>query len=108
MAGGTRFRLWPQLSEGYTSPEIVEVSRPAGSISPGPQDQWMYVANAVGKLQPYRPPDHLPPYTGREYAPAMPNVGGHFDQIPEGTPQFRAAHLYGTVRRVLDIWETLL
>jgi hypothetical protein len=68
----------------------------------------MYVANAVDKSSPYQLPDRLPPYRGREYAPALPDAGGHFDRIPEGSPQFRAAHLYGTVRRVLDIWEKLL
>ena len=68
----------------------------------------MYVANAVDKSQPYKPPGEMPPYMGPEYPPAVPDRGGHFDWIPQGTPQFRAAHLYGTVRRVLDIWETLL
>ena len=108
MAGGTRFYLWPKLEEGFTSPELVEISLAPGSISPGPQDRWMYVANAVDKSQPYKPPGEMPPYMGPEYPPAVPDRGGHFDWIPQGTPQFRAAHLYGTVRRVLDIWETLL
>jgi hypothetical protein len=108
MPGGTRFRLWPKLYEGYTSPEVVEVSLSAGSISPGPEDRSMYVANAVDKQQPYHPPDRMPPYTGSVFTPAMPDASGHFDRIPEETPQFLAAHLYGSVRRVLDIWEALL
>jgi hypothetical protein len=54
MAGGTRFRLWPKLWEGYTGPELVEISRPAGTVGPGPRDQSMYVANAVEGLPPLR------------------------------------------------------
>ena len=108
MPGGTRFRLWPKIGEGYQKPEVVEVSLPPGTIGPGPQDPLMYVANAVDKALPYRLSDRLPPYTGPEYPPAMPDADGHFDQIPEGSPQFLAAHLYGATRRVLDIWENLL
>ena len=108
MPGGTRFRLWPKLGEGFQRPELVEVSLPPGTIGPGPQDPMMYVANAVEKALPYRVPDRLPPYTGPEYPPAMPGADGHFDQIPEGSPQFLAAHLYGVTRRVLDLWENLL
>src|SRR5580704_9120560 len=108
MAGGTRFRLWPKRWEGYTGPELVEISRPAGTVGPGPRDQSMYVANAVDKSLPYHPPNFMPPYVGPEFAPAMPDSSGHFDYIAEGTPQFGAAHLYGAVWRVLDIWEVLL
>jgi hypothetical protein len=64
----------------------------------------MYVANAVEKQFPYRVPDRLPPYTGPEFSPAVPDAAGHFDRIPSESPQFRAAHLYGAARRVLDVW----
>jgi hypothetical protein len=108
MPGGTRFRLWPKIAEGYSEPEVVEVSLAPGTIGPGPQDPWMYVANAVDKPSPYRVPDRLPPYTRPVYSPAVPDAAGHFDQIPEKSPQFRAAHLYGAARRVLDLWQDLL
>ena len=108
MPGGTRFRLWPKIGEGYLQPEVVEISLPPGAIGPGPQDQVMYVANAVHKPRPYRLPDRLPPHTGPEHPPAEPDTDGHFDHLPEGSPQFLAAHLYGVTRRVLDLWEHLL
>lgn len=102
--GGTRFRLFPQYDEGF-EPEVVEVSSPAGSLAPGPSDARMYVADAVSKTDPYAPPDPAPPYRGAVHPPASPDAAGHFDRIPEDSPQFHAAHLFGTVRLVLDIWE---
>jgi hypothetical protein len=108
MAAGTRFRVFPKFAEGYRQPELVEVAAPPGTIGPGPQDATMYVANAVDKPLPYRLPDRLPPYTGALYPPAAPGPNGHFDHIPEDTPQFLAAHLYAVVRRVLDLWRGLL
>ena len=103
-SGGTRFRLFPQFDEGF-APEIVAVSSPCGSLGPGPADARMYVANAVRKASAYDPPDHAPPYRGAQHPPAVPDGDGHFDAIAGGSPQFRAAHLFGTVRLVLDIWE---
>jgi hypothetical protein len=102
--GGTRFRLFPQYDEGF-EPEVVEVSSPAGSLGPGPSDARMYVANAVVKSDPYTPPYPAPPYPGAVFPPAWPDAAGHFDGIPADSPQFHAAHLFGTVRLVLDIWE---
>lgn len=101
---GTRFRLFPQYDEGF-APEIVTVSAPAGSLGPGPDDGRMYVANAIDKAREYEPPADAPPYRGALYRPAEPDRRGHFDKISFATPQFRAAHLFGTVRLVLDIWE---
>ncbi len=106
-SGGTRFSLFPQYDEGF-APEVVEVSSPAGSLGPGPRDRRMYVADALGKTRPYAPPDPAPPWTGPVHAPALPDPAGHFDSLPPDTSQFRAAHLFGTVRLVLDIWERLL
>jgi hypothetical protein len=107
-SGGTRFRLYPQLAGGYTEPEVVELALPPGTVGPGPQDAAMYVANAVDKPLPYQAPQRLPPYAGPLHPPALPDPRGHFDRLPEGTPQFLAAHLYGSVRRVLDVWERYL
>ena len=47
----------------------------------------------------------LPPYRGPIYRPVGPDAEGHFDRIPVGTPEFAQAHVFGTVRFVLDIWE---
>ena len=104
---GTRFRLFPQIPvlAAYRTPETVWVSRPPGTIAPGPEDDRMYVIDAVGKPAPYEYP-YLPPYRGRTGPPAVPSARGHFDDFDVGSPAFRAAHLYGTVRRVLDIWES--
>ena len=106
-SGGTRFRLYPQYDEGFAA-EVVEISSPAGSLGPGPRDARMYVADARDKMRPYAPPDPVPPWRGAVHAPACPDALGHFDALSEETPQFRAAHLFGTVRFVLDIWEGLL
>ena len=108
MPGGTRFLLFPQYAQGL-EPEVVEVDLPPGAISPGPQDATMYVANAIDKPLPYHVPDRLPPYLGPLHPPAMPGPDGHFIHFTDwNSPEFRAAHLYGVARRVLDLWQDLL
>ncbi len=112
---GTRFKLYPQprFVEGYQEPETVYVSSPAGSLLPGPSDHRMYTLYPIGKPGPYGinpdPGDSSkvlsPPWTGACHPPAMPNEEGHFDHLEPNTEQFEAAHLFGTVRFVLDIWE---
>jgi hypothetical protein len=106
--GGTRFRLYPSYAEGFAEPEVVEVSLPAGTVRAGPSDPSMRVVNPVRKDAPYDPPLYVPPYRGPVYAPALPGPDGHFDHIPVETEQFLAAHIYGTVRWTLDIWEHYL
>lgn len=105
-AGGTRFRLFPVYAEGQS--ETIEVGLPPGAIGAGPSDPTLYVADAAGKARPYDPPDSGPPWDGAVLAPARPDADGHFDRIPFGTPQFLAAHLYGSVRHTLDIWQRYL
>jgi hypothetical protein len=107
-ARGTRFRLFPAYAAGYAEPETIEVSLPPGSVGPGPSDPWMYTTNPLEKDTPYDPPDYVPPYRGLVYAPALPGVAGDFDHIPVESEEFLAAHLYGTVRHTLDIWESYL
>ncbi len=112
---GTRFKLFaqPRFLEAFKEPETVWVSPPAGSVGPGPADERMYVIDPIDKTRPYGinrgPYDslylYLPPWDGPIYPPATPNEAGHFDHLEVGTPEFEAAHLYGTVRWVLDIWE---
>jgi hypothetical protein len=105
---GTRFRLFPSYAEGFAEPEVVEVSLPPGVVRAGPADPWMHAVNPLHKDAPYDPPHYVPPYRGSVYPPALPGAEGHFDHIPFGTEQFLSAHLYGTVRRTLDIWEHYL
>ncbi|MDA9981621.1 hypothetical protein N9H39_02570 [Gammaproteobacteria bacterium] len=110
---GTRFRLFPQppFLLGFEQPETVWVSPHPGDIGPGPADDRMHVVAAIGKKIPYGTPVephgelYLPPWDGPIEAVAYPNAEGHFDHLEHGTPEFEAAHLYGTARFVLDIWE---
>ncbi len=114
-AGGTRFRLFPELPSlsSAGAPETVWVSPPAGSIGTGPMDGRMYVVDPIGKPRPYGyypAPDgrifhYKPPWDGPVERPAEPDRDGHFDHLAFGTRQFEQAHAYGTVRFVLDIWE---
>ncbi len=110
---GTRFRLYPQpgFLDSFAEPEIVFVSSPPGSISAGPADDRMYTLFPVGKSEPYgfaaNPGEDAlaPPWRGDILPPPEPDAQGHFDYLEPGTPQFEAAHLFGCVRFVLDIWE---
>lgn len=103
---GTRFRLFPQtpVLEDFREPEVVYVSSPRGSLGPGPSDPRMYAQNPREKA-PYGASE-LPPYLGPADAPTAPGPDGHFDRLDVEDPGFRAAHVFGAVRRVLDIWET--
>ncbi len=105
---GTRFRLYPEYASGYFEPELVIVSLPAGSVGRGPSDTTMYAVNPILKNEPYSPPEYMPPWHGPQHAPATPDLAGHFDYIPPEAPEFLAAHLYGTVRHTLDVWESYL
>src|SRR5262249_36945489 len=103
---GTRFRLFAQdpALEAYRDPETVWIASPPGTISPGPEDDRMYVVDAIDKHGPYEYP-YLPPYRGPVFPAVLPSPEGHFDHLAIDSPEFRAAHMYATVRRVLDIWE---
>ncbi len=115
---GTRFRLFPQapfLHPGR-APETIIVAALSGPIGPGPSDQWMYLIDPVGKHTPYgvqpgqsfQPEIDLPPWPGHIYRPIQPDKDGHFDHIPVDAPEFQRAHVFGSVRFVLDIWERYL
>lgn len=104
---GTRFRLYPQspILASVPGSEIVWVSRPPGSVGPGPSDDRMYVVDAVEKTRPYEYP-YLPPYRGMRNPPVQPDAQGHFDYLTDSwSREFMAAHMYGTLRFVLDVWE---
>jgi hypothetical protein len=105
---GTRFRLFPEYASGYAEPDTVTLSPAAGSVGWGPSDAAMYAVNPLLKAEPYSPPGFMPPWQGKQFAPATPDRAGHFDHIEVEAPQFLAAHLYGSVRRTLDVWERYL
>lgn len=111
---GTRFRLFPQASfaAAEVDLETVLIATPAGQVGPGPADYRAYTVYPRGKLDPYGiridPSEtmlSLPPWDGPVYPPALPDAEGHFDHLKPGTKQFEMAHLFGTVRFVLDVWE---
>lgn len=106
---GTRVRLFPQAPflSGFTEPEVVWLSPPAGSVAPGPADDRMYVIDAIDKDEPYAFP-YLPPYLGPIRAPVAPDTSGHFAHFAPDSRDFLAVHMYGSVRRVMDIFESYL
>ncbi len=115
---GTRFRLFPHmpLAEADPVPETVWLSPRPGAIGPGPEDDRMYVVDPIDKDRAYgpvagggrRPRLYLPPWTGPSEAPVEPGPDGHFDHLEPDMPGFEAAHVYGAVRFVLDVWEGYL
>jgi hypothetical protein len=114
-AGGVRFRLFPKPPYVHPEwpPETISVSSPPGSIGPGPADDRMRLIFPVEKRYSYgvnpgplgTPRLDLPPFRGPIHRPVCPDDEGNFDSIPEGTLEFAEAHVFGTVRFVLDIWE---
>ena len=105
---GTPFRLYAQspVLQGFEEPETVWVSTPRAVIGPGPSDHRMYVVQPVGKA-PYGAAD-LPPWRGRMAPPVLPGRSRTFDGIAPDDPAFLAVHMFGAVRRVLDVWECYL
>ena len=103
---GTRFRLYPQspVLESIHGTETVWIAHPPGFIGAGPSDNRMYVVDAVGKDRHYEFP-FLPPWRGPSNPPVPPGPDGHFDHLDPGSREFMAAHMYGTLRFVLDVWE---
>jgi hypothetical protein len=106
---GTSFLLFPQapVLPAWRRPERVVLSSPPGSLGPGPCDERIYVADAIGKASPYGFP-YLPPWSGPVHRPPRPGPDGHFDHLPPGGRDFLSAHLFGAVRHTLDVWEGYL
>ena len=103
---GTRVRLFAQSHylQAFREPETVWLSPPAGSVGPGPSDDRMYAVDPIGKDEPYEFP-FLPPWLGHAHPPVAPDEDGHFDYLEVDTRDFVVAHMYGGIRRTLDIWE---
>lgn len=104
---GTRFRIYPQPPwlKGFENPETVWVSVTPDQIKPGPLDDRMYAVDPIWKM-PYDGRLSRPPYRGPYHPPVEPDPRtGHFDHLDVNGRQFKTAHMYAAVRRVLDIWE---
>ncbi|KAG1647410.1 hypothetical protein GQR58_030624 [Nymphon striatum] len=67
----------------------------------------MYVVNPITPKEPYSYP-FMPPYSGLKAPPVEPSPDGHFDHIHPDSPEFLGVHLFGSIARVLDIWEGYL
>ncbi|MCW6506781.1 hypothetical protein [Lichenifustis flavocetrariae] len=74
----------------------------------------MYLLRPLGKQQPYgsvntsrgAPQLELPPWRGEIAPPVAPDRTGHFDHLIFGEPGFEEAHVFGSVRFVMDIWQS--
>lgn len=102
---GTKFKVFPQpkFLRAFRAPETIRVSVEAKNVKAGPEDDRMFVIDAIDK-RPYEEGEG-PPYNGPRNPPVQPGADGHFDYLDPGTREFSAAHMYAVVRRVLDIWE---
>ncbi len=108
-SSGTRFLLYPQapITPGYDKPELVWISDPLGSVTAGPINDRMYVKDPLTAKSPYEYP-YLPPYPGATHPVVEPSPSGHFDHLEPGSRAFLAAHAFGCVARILDVWEGYL
>jgi hypothetical protein len=104
---GTRVRLFAQSHylQAFREPETVWLSPSAGSVGPGPSDDRMYAVDPIGKDEPYEFP-FLPPWRGPAHPPVEPDTDGHFDYLDVNSREFAIVHMYGGIRRTLDIWES--
>lgn len=106
---GTKFLIYPQNKAvpGFENPEVVYINLPPGTIQSGPEDNRMYVVDALDKMpfgEKGSPPFHYR-YEGPHSPAVQANAEGHFDHLRPGERAFSAATMYATVRRVLEIWE---
>jgi hypothetical protein len=113
---GIRFRVFPQLRDlpDFEVPVTVWLDGSRGPIRPGPEDDAMYVVDAVGK-QPYFSEGvqrGVPPYQRAvSGVHATPDREGHFDHIQPVTStarEFSCAAVYAAIRCTLMVWEHYL
>lgn len=105
---GTRFSVLPQprFLSGFEEPETIWISNPPTAISSGPSDETLCVVDALGK--PFTDGDDYIPHSGKVLNAPKADAGGHYDAIDLEDEGFRAANVYGSIRRVLDVWEGYL
>nr|WP_319383848.1 hypothetical protein [uncultured Roseibium sp.] len=106
---GTRFLIYPQVPHltGYEKPETVWISTPPAEIKAGPADRRMYVVDPLFEKPVYEYP-YQPPFIGDRFPAAEAGPDGHFDHLDPQSREFVCAHVFATLRRVLDIWESYL
>lgn len=111
---GTRFRIYvqsPLAGPPFDQPELVTLGLPPSEIKPGPEDERIYVLDAIKGKYPNTPGAHVyDSFGGRSWGgafhpPVQPSPEGHFDHLVPGTRPFAAASVYASVRLVLAIWE---
>jgi len=110
---GTRFRVYPQSPglHGLTRPDVVYVDAEPGTLREGPQDDRLYVVDAVDKTAYYeakKASDTHPPYLGPRHPPPAQGPDGHYDHVRPGERAFASATVFASVRLVLDLWEEYL
>lgn len=110
---GTRFRVYPQSPglHGLARLAVVYVDAEPGTLREGPQDDRLYVVDAVDKTAYYeatKASDQHPPYVGPRHPPPAPGPDGHYDHIRPGERAFASATVFASVRLVLDLWEEYL
>jgi hypothetical protein len=108
-SAGTRFRIFSQPPNVVDiEPEVIRVSVLPNQIKEGPEDDRMFIVDAIDKIPYDEGPGNGPPYSGRRNNKVQSGPDGHFDHLPVGSREFMCAGAYATVRRVLDIWEDYL
>ena len=103
---GTRFRLFAQdpALTAFREPETVWIARPRGDDRARSHGRAHVRHRRDRQARPYEYP-YLPPYVGPRLPSRHARSGWALRSSGNGSPAFRAAHMYATVRRVLDIWE---
>lgn len=107
-ATGTRFKVLtqPRFLSGFEHPEQIWVSTRPSEIQPGPCDRRLSIIDAIGKS--HTKGFEYIAHQGAVVPPAHSSTDGHFDHLPVNDPAYRAVNVYGSIRRVLDIWEAYL
>jgi hypothetical protein len=112
---GVKFRLFPKPPSLHPDrpPETIHIASRPGLIGTGPNDDRMYLLRPIGKERPYGAVQtqrygellELPPWRGNIAAPISPDSNGHFDHVSLGQPGFEEAHVFGSARFVMDVWQ---
>ena len=103
---GTRFRMYcqPRNLKGFGESEVVILGPPAGSVGAGPSDDRIKIVDAKEKK--LYDDHYMPPYRGDTNPVAEPDASGHFAHLTDtDSHEFKAAHAYAALRKVLDVWE---
>ncbi|MBX2836838.1 MAG: hypothetical protein KTR35_08280 [Gammaproteobacteria bacterium] len=103
---GIWVNLYPvgPFGDGKTQSESVCLSSVPQLMGVGPSDDELVVINSAHK-RPFA--EHEPPIIRGELAePFVPRTEADLQFVDEGTEHFCCVHMFGSVRRALDVWET--